>query len=99
MEKCEHCKKTKERSEKEQKQLINRLKRIEGQVRGIRGMVENNAYCTDILIQAAAVSAALNAFNKQLLSEHIRTCVADNIKAGNEDVVDELVDTLGRLMR
>lgn len=99
MEKCEHCKKTKERSEKEQKQLINRLKRIEGQVRGIRGMVENNAYCTDILIQAAAVTAALNAFNKQLLSEHIRTCVADNIKAGNEEVVDELVDTLGRLMR
>ncbi|MDE6591790.1 MAG: metal-sensing transcriptional repressor [Oscillospiraceae bacterium] len=99
MEKCEHCKKTKERSEKEQKQLINRLKRIEGQVRGIRGMVENNAYCTDILIQAAAVTAALNAFNKQLLSEHIRTCVADNIREGNEEVVDELVDTLGRLMR
>ena len=99
MEKCEHCKKTKERSEKEQKQLINRLKRIEGQVRGIRGMVDNIAYCTDILIQAAAVSAALNAFNKQLLSEHIRTCVADNIREGNEEVVDELVDTLGRLMR
>lgn len=99
MEKCENCKKTKERSEKEQKQLVNRLKRIEGQVRGIRGMVENNAYCTDILIQAAAVSAALNAFNKLLLSEHIRTCVADNIREGNEEVIDELVDTLGRLMR
>lgn len=99
MEKCESCKKTKERSEKERKQLVNRLKRIEGQVRGIRGMVENNSYCTDILIQAAAVNAALNAFNKQLLSEHIRTCVADNIREGNDDVVNELVDTLGRLMR
>ncbi|MCM1578678.1 MAG: metal-sensing transcriptional repressor [Ruminococcus sp.] len=99
MENCGHCQKTKERSEKERRQLINRLKRIEGQVRGICGMVENNAYCTDILIQAAAVNAAVNAFNKQLLSEHIRTCVADNIKEGNEEVIDELVDTLGRLMR
>ena len=91
--------KTKIRPEEERKKLVNRLKRIEGQVRGIRGMVEKNAYCTDILIQAAAVSAALNAFNKQLLSEHIRSCVADNIREGNTEVIDELLETLGRLMK
>lgn len=91
--------KTKIRPEEERKKLVNRLKRIEGQVRGIRGMVEKNAYCTDILVQAAAVSAALNAFNKQLLGEHIRSCVADNIREGNTEVIDELLETLGRLMK
>lgn len=96
---CKCSGKTKIRPEEERKKLVNRLKRIEGQVRGIRGMVEKNAYCTDILVQAAAVSAALNAFNKQLLSEHIRSCVADNIREGNTEVIDELLETLGRLMK
>ena len=91
--------KTKIRSDEEYKKLINRLNRIEGQVRGIRGMVENNAYCTDILMQVSAVNAALNAFNKELLANHIRTCVADNIREGKDDIVDELVTTLQKLMK
>ena len=93
------CHKTKERTEEEYKKLINRLNRIEGQVRGIRGMVEKNAYCTDILVQVAAVNAALNSFNKVLLANHIRTCVADDIRAGRDETVDELVKTLGKLMK
>lgn len=93
------CHKTKERSLKEYKSLINRLNRIEGQIRGIKGMVEKNAYCPDILIQAAAANAALNAFNKELLANHIRTCVANNIKAGNDEIIDELVTTLQKLMK
>ncbi len=95
----ECCHKTKERTEKEYKDLLNRLSRIEGQVRGIRGMVERDAYCTDILIQVAAVNAALNSFNKKLLANHIRTCVAQDIRDGKEDTIDELVDTLQKLMR
>ena len=91
--------KKKERSTKEYKDLMNRLKRIEGQVRGIQGMLENDAYCTDVLIQVAAVNAALNSFNKALLAEHVRTCVADNIRAGNDEVIDELVILLQKLMR
>ena len=98
-EKRERCHKTKERSEKEYRDLINRLSRIEGQVRGIKKMVENDVYCTDILIQVSAVNAALNSFNKVLLSNHIRTCVADDIRAGKDEVVDELVVTLQKLMR
>lgn len=98
-EKCPHCQKTKSRSEAEYKKLLNRLNRISGQVNGIKKMVENNAYCTDILVQVAAVNAALNSFNKELLGEHIRTCVADNIRAGNDEVVDELVNTLQKLMK
>ena len=94
---CTH--KTKERSEEEYKKLINRLSRIEGQIRGIRGMVENNAYCPDILIQVSAVNAALNAFNKELLSNHIRTCVAKDIKDGKDETIDELVCTLQKLMK
>lgn len=94
---CVH--KTKERSEDEYKKLINRLNRIEGQIRGIRGMVENNAYCPDILIQVSAVNAALNAFNKELLSNHIRTCVARDIKNGKDETIDELVCTLQKLMK
>ena len=93
------CQKHKERSEKEYKDLQNRLSRIEGQIRGIKGMVEKDAYCTDILIQVAAVNAALNSFNKALLAEHVRTCVADNIRAGNDEVIDELVILLQKLMR
>lgn len=91
--------KTKERSQEEYKSLIRRLNRIEGQVRGIRGMVERGAYCTDILIQASAVTAAVNAFNKELLANHIRTCVAHDIREGNDEVIDELVTTLQRLMK
>ena len=93
------CAKTKKRTEEEYTALIHRLNRIEGQIRGIRGMVEKDAYCTDIITQFAAVSAALNAFNKQLLASHIRTCVADDIRAGKDDVIDELVSTLQKLMK
>ncbi len=97
--KKECCHKTKERTEKEYKDLCNRLSRIEGQVRGIKKMVENDVYCTDILIQVSAVNAALNSFNKVLLANHIRTCVAEDIRAGKEETLDELVDTLQKLMR
>ena len=93
------CTKTKKRTEEEYTALIHRLNRIEGQIRGIRGMVEKDADCTDIITQVAAVSAALNAFNKQLLASHIRTCVADDIRAGKDDVIDELVSTLQKLMK
>lgn len=96
---CECCKKTKHRTDDEYRRLMNRLNRISGQVNGIKNMLENNAYCTDILIQVAAVNAALNSFNKELLAEHIRTCVADNIRSGNDDVIDELVATLQKLMK
>lgn len=95
----ECCHKTKERSDKEYRDLINRLSRIEGQVRGIRRMVEEDSYCTDILVQVSAVNAALNSFNKVLLSNHIRTCVAEDIRAGREETIDELVVTLQKLMR
>lgn len=95
----ECCHKTKERSEKEYRDLINRLSRIEGQVRGIKKMVENDAYCPDILIQVSAVNAALNSFNKVLLASHIRTCVSEDIRAGKDETVDELVSTLQKLMR
>lgn len=96
---CPHCAKTKTRTDGEYQKLVNRLNRIEGQVRGIRGMVENNAYCTDILVQVSAVNAALNAFNKELLASHIRTCVAEDIRAGKDETVDELVATLQKLMK
>ena len=94
---CSH--KTKERSDKEYRDLMNRLKRIEGQVRGIKRMLEQDAYCTDILIQVSAVNAALNSFNKELLAEHIRTCVAEDIRQGKDETIDELVVTLQKLMR
>ena len=98
-EKCCHCsQRKKERSPEEYKKLIHRLNRIEGQIRGIKGMVENNAYCPDILIQSAAVNAAINAFNKELLANHIRTCVADDIRNGKDEAIDELVVTLQKLM-
>ena len=93
------CHKTKERSEKEYKNLLNRLSRIEGQVRGVKRMVEENAYCTDILIQVSAVNAALNSFNKVLLANHIRSCVAEDIRAGKDETIDELVETLQKLMK
>ena len=93
---CEH--KTKERTEKEYKDLINRLNRIEGQVRGVKGMVERDAYCTDILTQVSAITAALNSFNKVLLSNHIKTCVAQDIRDGKDETIDDLVATLQKLM-
>lgn len=99
-EKCPHCSgKHKARDEREKKELMNRLKRIEGQVRGLEGMLENDAYCTDIIMQVMAVTSALNSFNKVLLGNHIKTCVADNIRAGNDDVIDELTQTLQKLMK
>ncbi len=94
---CTH--KTKQRSEKEFKDLINRLSRIEGQIRGIKNMVERNAYCTDILIQVAAANAALNSFNKVLLANHIKTCVTNDILDGKNETVDELVEVLQKLMK
>lgn len=97
--KCEHCAKRKHRTEKEYKSLVNRLNRIEGQIRGIKGMLEKDAYCPDILVQVAAANAALNAFNKELLANHIRTCVADDIRAGNDETIDELVGVLQKLMK
>ena len=96
---CPCCHKTKERSQEEYTKLIQRLNRIEGQIRGIRGMVEKNAYCPDILIQSAAVTAAMNAFNRDLLASHIRTCVVKDIREGKDEVIDELVLTLQKLMK
>lgn len=97
---CPSCGcKTKERSEKERRDMLNRLSRIEGQVRGIKKMVESDVYCPDILIQVSAVNAALNSFNKVLLAEHIRTCVAEDIRGGKEETIDELVLVLQKLMK
>ena len=78
---------------------MNRLKRIEGQVRGLQNMLENNAYCPDILVQVSAVNCALNSFSKTLLASHIRTCVVDDIRAGREETIDELVTTLQKVMK
>ena len=93
---CCHCQKTKHRSDEEQKRLTHR---IEGQVRGLKDMLQKDAYCPDILIQVSAVSAALNSFSKELLATHIRTCVADGIRQGDDAVIDELVTTLQKLMK
>ncbi|MBO5352568.1 MAG: metal-sensing transcriptional repressor [Lachnospiraceae bacterium] len=91
--------KTKERTEKEYKDLMNRLSRVEGQIRGIKGMLERDAYCTDVLMQVEAVKAALNSFGKVLLGNHIKSCVTEDIKAGKEETVDELVMLLQKLMK
>lgn len=93
------CCKTTQRSEEELKDLIHRLNRIEGQIRGIKNMVENDAYCPDILTQSSAVSAAMNAFNRELLNHHLHHCVIRDIKEGNEEVVDELTKLLQKLMK
>ena len=95
----ECCIKTKHRSDEEYKALINRLNRIEGQVRGVKNMLENDAYCVDIITQVSAINAALNAFNKELLANHIHSCVVNDIKNGREDTVDELCETLKKLMK
>ncbi len=91
--------KTKKRSEKEYKSLMNRLKRIEGQVRGVERMLENDAYCPDIMTQVSAINCALNSFNKVLLASHLRSCVVDDIRDGNDEVIDELVETLQKVMK
>ena len=93
------CHKTKARTEAEIRDLLTRLNRIEGQIRGIKGMIERDAYCTDILTQVSAASAALNSFTKVLLSNHIKTCVAQDIRDGKDETIDELVSTLQKLMR
>lgn len=95
---CPHCKQT-QRDEDQKKLLQNRLRRIEGQVRGLQSMLEQDAYCNDILIQSAAVSAALSAFNRELLENHIRHCVARDIREGKDEVIDELMGTLKKLMK
>ena len=98
---CPHCSSCnkKVRDEKEYKDMMNRLSRIEGQVRGVKGMVENDAYCVDILTQVSAITSALNSFNKVLLANHIKTCVANYIREGKNEKVDELVVTLQKLMK
>ena len=99
LQQSECCCRHKHREAPEYEALLNRLRRIEGQVRGIQGMVEKDAYCTDILIQVSAVQSALRAFSKELLANHIRTCVADGVRKGDEDIVDELVRTMEKLMK
>ena len=100
IEACPCCSgKHKERSEKEYKDLMNRLKRIEGQVRGLQRMLDEDAYCIDILTQASAVNSALNSFSRTLLADHLHTCVTDDIRAGRDEAVDELMETLKKLMK
>ena len=96
---CPACGKKTLRDEQLKKKLLNRLRRIEGQVRGIEAMIESDAYCSEVLMQSAAVNAAINAFNKELLACHIRGCVKRDLLAGDESVVDELVETVQKLMR
>jgi DNA-binding FrmR family transcriptional regulator len=93
------CHKTKVRDPKEYKDLIHRLNRIEGQIRGIKGMIEKDAYCTDVLTQVAAANAALNSFSKVLLENHIRTCVVEEIRQGQEETVDDLVNVVKKFMK
>lgn len=96
---CPHCSKKTERDEELKRKLLNRLRRIEGQVRGIEAMIESDAYCNDVLVQSAAVNAAVNAFNKELLACHIRGCVTRDLLGGRDEVVDELVATMQKLMK
>ena len=99
MENCCCGERTKKRSEEELRALTNRLSRIEGQIRGLRGMLEKDAYCPDILAQAAAARAALDAFSRELLASHIQSCVVEDIRAGKEETVEEMLSTLQKLMR
>lgn len=96
---CPHCAQTRKRNSEEYNKLINRLNRVEGQIRGIRGMLEEDAYCIDILTQVAAANAALNSFNKVLLEQHMKTCVAQDIREGKEEKLEEIVKTLQKLMK
>ena len=96
---CPTCHTHKCRQEDEKQTLLNRLRRIEGQVRGVAGMVERDAYCVDVLTQVQAVSSALTAFSKALLESHIKSCVKEDVIAGNDEVLDELVETVARFMK
>ena len=97
---CPTCsERHKKRSEEEQKQLINRLKLAEGQIRGIQRMIESDAYCPDILVQVSAVTSALNSFSRELLSEHLRTCVTEDIKNGDDQAANEFIQLLKKLMK
>lgn len=96
---CPHCAKKTARNDSDKKRLLNRLKRIEGQVRGLQKMLEQDAYCADILTQSAAVKAAVNAFNRDLLALHIHGCVANNIRNGDDSVIDELTGIVEKLMK
>ena len=87
------------RSNTEYRSLMNRLKRIEGQIRGIEGMLERDAYCPDILIQVSSVNSALNSFNKELMASHIKGCVANDIRNGDDETIDELVKVMQKLMK
>ena len=91
--------KTKKREESEKRKLINRLSRIEGQIRGIKKMVEDDIYCNDILTQVTAASSALDSFSKEILGTHIKTCVVNNIKKENYEVIDELLETIQKMMK
>lgn len=93
------CERKKKRSEEEYRLLMNRLKRIEGQVRGVEKMLENDAYCPDIIVQVSAITSALNSFNKVLLTSHMKSCVVQDIRAGKDEAIDELADTLQRIMK
>ena len=99
MKPCPACGRKTERTQEQKKKLLNRLSRIEGQVRGVRKMIENDAYCNDVLMQSAAIAAAVDAFNRELLRAHVQSCVVRDIRTGHDEVVDELMKTLERLMR
>lgn len=98
-ESSDNLAKKKVRSDKEYKDLVNRLSRIEGQVRGVKNMVENDAYCVDILTQVSAINAALNSFNKVLLANHMRSCVCEEIRQGNDEVIEEMVSLMQKMMK
>ncbi|MBO7565322.1 MAG: metal-sensing transcriptional repressor [Clostridiales bacterium] len=98
--KCPHCSDRKKmRSEEEKKELLKRLRRAEGQIRGIENMIEEDAYCPDILVQVSAVTSALNSLNKELMACHMRSCVADDIRAGKDEAIDEFVKVMQKLMK
>ena len=92
------CEKKTFRTDEQKKTLAHRLNRIEGQVRGLQAMLEKDAYCNDILVQTSAVLAALRAFDRELLRAHLHGCIARDIREGRDETLDELADTLGRLM-
>ena len=96
---CAACEKRTERAQEQKKKLLNRLSRIEGQVRGIKKMIENDAYCADVLTQSAAAAAAMDAFNREVLRAHVRSCVVRDIRAGEDGAADELIAVLEKLMR
>ena len=99
LQECPFCRDHTDRTEEEKKTLIHRLNRIEGQIRGLRGMLEKDAYCINILTQSAAVSAALNGFNKELLANHLRTCVSEDIREGQDEMLEEVIAVLQKLMK